>query len=184
MKFEYLKLYENIIPKDHCDHIINEFENSSSEYIVRDIDGVVKFTEINLNKSQKWEGLIYYILDICNSKIQTYKKEFNIDGKQFPSKYGFEEIRIKRYLPNNYDEFSLHVDSSDIFSCKRHISFLFYLNDVDQGGETVFGDPGEIIIKPKAGNLLMFPPLWTYLHAGKKPISGPKYIITTYVNYV
>ena len=64
------------------------------------------------------------------------------------------------------------------------ISYLFYLNDVEEGGETIFGINGEWRIQPKAGNLLMFPPLWTHPHQGKKPISGPKYIMTTYLNYI
>ena len=184
MRFDYLKIYENVIPKEYCEHIIKEFEDSPTEHLYRNIDSTVRFTELNVNRSNKWEGLVYYMLDVCNQHIAKYKKDFDIKEFQFPKRYGFEEIRIKRYLPNDYDEFKLHVDVCDLESSKRHISFLYYLNDVEHGGETAFGNPVEFSIPPKTGNLLMFPPLWTYVHAGRKPISGPKYIMTTYINYV
>jgi len=48
------------------------------------------------------------------------------------------------------------------------------------GGETRFVD---VMIKPKKGNLLVFPPLWMFPHAGLIPISSPKYIISTYLHY-
>ena len=36
----------------------------------------------------------------------------------------------------------------------------------------------------KKGSMLMFPPLWPWLHAGTKPINEPKYIMQTYLHYV
>ena len=32
-------------------------------------------------------------------------------------------------------------------------------------------------------DLLMFPPLWPWLHAGNKPIDKPKYILGSYLHY-
>jgi len=32
--------------------------------------------------------------------------------------------------------------------------------------------------------MLMFPPMWPWLHAGTKPINEPKYIMQTYLHYV
>jgi len=39
-------------------------------------------------------------------------------------------------------------------------------------------------VKPETGRMLMFPPMWTHLHAGTKPIEKPKYIIGSYLHYV
>ena len=52
---------------------------------------------------------------------------------------------------------------------------------VDNGGETVFSD---LKIVPKKGNLLVFPPLWMFPHRGNPPISGPKYIMSGYLEYI
>ena len=59
-------------------------------------------------------------------------------------------------------------------SC-RIVTFLFYLNDVEEGGETFFYN-GKV--KPEAGKLILFPATWTYNHKGNMPISNDKYIVT------
>lgn len=183
MEFPYVKVFEDALSEENCKILIDEFENSSLEYIHRDIDGYIKFTELNLHRNPKWENVLQSMVMLCNYYTELYKKEFNIDKIQFPEEYGFEEMRMKRYLVNDYDEFRMHVDVEDYVSASRFVSFLFYLNDVEEGGETTFGRNNEIVIKPKRGNLLMFPPLWTHIHTGKKPISGSKYILTTYLKY-
>jgi len=113
--------------------------------------------------------------------IQRYKDDCKIKEKQWPSQYGFEEIRFKRYLPNDKDEFQEHVDVGDYDSARRFLVFFLYLND-NKGGETSFSEY-DIKVKPQTGRLLMFPPTWTYLHTGHKPIETPKYIIGSYLHY-
>ncbi len=64
----------------------------------------------------------------------------------------------------------------------RYLVFLWYLNDVDEGGETAFVDI-DMKVAPRAGRLLMFPPYWMYQHAGLPPVSNDKYIISTYLMF-
>lgn len=183
--FDFTRLYKNVLSQKTCETIIQMFENSPEEYEERNINEYIKFTELNINKNpEKWKDIIEYFIYICKEYTKEYKEHFNIDDHQFPTTYAFEEIRIKKYLPNDFHEFKLHVDVQNKESAKRYLSFLFYLNTVEKGGETTFGREDEIIIPPERGNLLMFPPLWTHIHTGKKPISGPKYIVTTYNEYV
>ena len=59
----------------------------------------------------------------------------------------------------------------------RILTFIWYLNNVDEGGETEFFK-GRIKIKPEKGKLLFFPSTWTFMHKGNMPISGNKYIVT------
>ena len=44
-------------------------------------------------------------------------------------KYGFEAIRMKKYMPNNIDEFKEHVDVGDYASARRFLVFFLYLDD-------------------------------------------------------
>ena len=60
------------------------------------------------------------------------------------------------------------------------ITYLWYLNDVETGGNTIFRD---FMIQPKRGSLLVFPPMWMFPHKGEPPISGSKYIMSTYLHY-
>lgn len=68
----------------------------------------------------------------------------------------------------------------DYATSRRFLSFFWYLNDVDQGGETVFDD---LIIQPKTGRMVVFPPLWMFPHKGCIPISNEKYLLSTYLHY-
>ncbi|WP_460735102.1 2OG-Fe(II) oxygenase family protein [Lysobacter tyrosinilyticus] len=88
------------------------------------------------------------------------------------------ELIIKRYRPGGEDRFQPHFDSLGEVS-NRYLVFLWYLNDVAEGGETSFVDLG-IDVAPKAGRLLMFPPYWMFQHAGRAPVSNDKYILSTY----
>jgi hypothetical protein len=62
----------------------------------------------------------------------------------------------------------------------RLLTFIWYLNTVENGGETEFFN-GRIKIKPEKGKLLLFPSTWTYNHKGNIPISSDKYIVTGWV---
>ena len=78
--------------------------------------------------------------------------------------------------------FGPHVDSKDANTCKRFLAFFLYLDNND-GGSTMFPQM-DITSKCKKGSLLVFPPLWPWLHEGKKPIDKPKYIVGSYLKYV
>ena len=41
----------------------------------------------------------------------------------------------------------------------------------------------DLKVEPRAGRLLMFPPYWMYQHAGLPPVSGNKYILSTYLMF-
>jgi hypothetical protein len=74
-----------------------------------------------------------------------------------------------------------HDFSIDLKNKKnRVITYLWYLNDVDLGGETDFLN-GEIKVVPECGKLILFPASWTYPHKGCIPKSSNKYIITGWI---
>ncbi|MBE5316309.1 MAG: 2OG-Fe(II) oxygenase [Xanthomonadales bacterium] len=89
------------------------------------------------------------------------------------------ELIIKRYRPGGEERFQPHFDSLGAVS-NRYLVCLWYLNDVAEGGETAFVDL-DLEVKPRAGRLLMFPPYWMYQHEGRPPLSGDKYILSTYL---
>ena len=96
-----------------------------------------------------------------------------------PPRNRLENLRIKRYLADQDDQFQPHFDALD-YTCNRYMVFLWYLNDVAEGGQTEFCDL-DLRVDARAGRLLMFPPYWMYQHAGLPPRSSDKYIISTYL---
>ena len=58
------------------------------------------------------------------------------------------------------------------------LTAIWYLNTVDEGGETEYKWQSEAI-QPVEGRLLLCPVGWPFIHRGKPPLSGPKYILIT-----
>jgi hypothetical protein len=62
----------------------------------------------------------------------------------------------------------------------RVLLFMFYLNDVDEGGETEFLYQ-ERNLKPTAGTMVIAPAGFTHTHRGNVPRSNDKYILTSWI---
>ena len=98
-----------------------------------------------------------------------------------PNFVQFNDPMIQKYVKNE-GKYEYHNDTYCDYHNKRNriLTYIFYLNDVIEGGETEFLF-GKYKIKPTAGKLLLFPASWTYPHCGKMPYSNDKYIITGWI---
>jgi len=179
---DLIHVYENVVDIDICQFLINSFEQFSEYQQVVRQEKKPNFTQFNLTEHRELSEQLNSVHNLFIRQTISYRDKYYefIDKRVFPDEHAFEQFRIKRYNPNKDEMFDTHVDVQDYASSKRFLSFLWYLNDVQEGGETIFKD---IEIKPKAGALLIFPPLWMYPHRGNKPISNSKYIMSTYLHY-
>ena len=179
---KYIQVYDNVLTQDQCNLIIQKFEQSSELHTRTVKPGHRYFTELNTTHSKDWQSMSMNIFSVLRPQIERYKKDCDIKESQWPEKYGFEQMRIKKYNADDLDEFQEHVDVGDYATARRFLVFFLYLNN-NFDGRTSFSDY-DIQVYPKAGRLLMFPPTWTYLHTGHKPKLEPKYIIGSYLHYV
>ena len=62
----------------------------------------------------------------------------------------------------------------------RSLLFMYYLNDVSQGGQTEFFYQQKAI-KPQVGRMVVAPAYFTHTHRGCVPESDDKYIVTSWV---
>ena len=177
---------DSAMHEDACQDLMMDFDNHQHKKTqIASEFGTISFDELNISATPGFEKWHHLLLDHAQYYEELYKKTLNIPQYSWPTSHGFEQFRMKRYGNNDYDRFDPHVDVRDYASARRFLVFFWYLNDVEKGGETSFYfSDHEIRIKPKAGRLLMFPPMWTYPHAGLKPESGPKYIVGGYLSYV
>jgi hypothetical protein len=77
--------------------------------------------------------------------------------------------------------FKIHADHGPTYVCT--ISVLVYLNDEFEGGETYFPRMDGLSIKPKAGDIAVFPSTYIYEHASQDMISGVKYAVVIMTDY-
>lgn len=62
----------------------------------------------------------------------------------------------------------------------RALLFMFYLNDVSEGGQTEFFYQNKSI-QPKTGRMVIAPAYFTHTHRGCVPVSNDKYILTSWI---
>ena len=188
----YIKIYDDVIDDVSCKMLIEKFEDSHENFKTvhqEDGDERISFEQIILVDHPEWKSVQNGMLELFQDYIMHYKIDCKVCPKMWPETYGYEAIRMKRYLANDYDRFDPHVDVIDHNSSRRFLAFFIYLNDVEEGGETEFigfNKSGTYIpyqVQPKKGRLLMFPPMWPWPHAGLKPVSGMKYLIHSYCHY-
>lgn len=189
---DYVKTYDALDPTI-CSDLIDIFEKNTPQtnpwYRHSDkewAEDYRSFLEAEITHVPEFQNFITPIYSVAQSVYQQYKRDV---GAFFPEKVGFESLRMKRYDANGHDQFGWHADVGDYPSARRFLVMFFYLNDVQEGGETQFefthdyDKSTHFTIKPKCGTIVVFPPMWMYPHRGCKPISGPKYILSTYAHY-
>lgn len=62
----------------------------------------------------------------------------------------------------------------------RSLLWMVYLNDVAQGGQTEFFYQQKSI-QPRTGRMVIAPAYFTHTHRGCPPVSGDKYILTSWI---
>jgi prolyl 4-hydroxylase len=179
---DYIQVYDDALAPDFCARMIESFH--AMERFQRDNGRGFRagleesaWTELDISPLAD-AGFKGFFVQQIEAALARYNASLGLTIP-VPATPKLAELVIKRYRPNGEENFQPHFDSlGDV--ANRYLVFLWYLNDVAEGGETVFVDL-DVSVSPKAGRLLVFPPYWMYQHAGRAPISGEKYILSTYL---
>lgn len=169
-----------------CDKLIEFYENSpikNQGKIYNQGESLVcleikNSTDVPLTNN---ELLSQYFIELNNCVSEYIKKYF------YAAYYGkwtiTEEINIQKYLPKQ-GFFQWHTERTMAISPNnnRHLVFMTYLNDVNDGGETEFYYQ-NVKVKPQKGKTLIWPADWTHTHRGITSLTQEKYIATGWFNY-
>lgn len=192
---DYIYIYKYSIPDLLCDEIIEKFENEKelkykgitagglNENTKKTTDFVIPDNEIWLKTKKFLEKELFkhYLNYIENIKNKEAYNNFHNDNNYDPVGNYLEAqnflFQIQKYNKND-GKYIYHHDFSINYEKRvyRIATFLWYLNDVIEGGETFFFE--NIKIKPEKGKIVIFPSSWAFPHAGNIPVSNDKYIIT------
>ena len=188
---DYVKVYDNVLPKSMCEYIIQRFELSDKkeEGIPGTPDGPVdngwkKDMEIAISSQPEFREIDNLIYEKLSPYTERYISEMNSMFGEEPmlgGKYSDTGYLIKRYDVND-GWFHWHHDScvEDYGRSYRFAGIIFYLNDVYEGGKTEFSF--GTTIAPVTGRLAIFPASWQFMHRGAVPLSNVKYIITSFLH--
>jgi len=176
-----IKLFDDNLSPSTCDTLINLIDSGTDSVkpgvTGKGVDLTMKHTfdllitdahTIAALKSRLAEGVLQYLRYTGNFVI-TKLSEYGLKISLF---------KVQKYKANE-GYYHFHVDDKGT----RVMVFMWYLNNVDDGGETEFmTDHGRLIVKPKKGSLLLFPSTWTYKHRGNMPTSSDKYICNGWIH--
>ena len=118
-----------------------------------------------------------------------YQAELNGFIDLYLDKYKFFEyggMFTSRHLPQiqwykpgeGYHKW--HIDGAQMNSCDRAMVYMTYLNDVTEGGGTMFYHQ-KVTTKAVKGKTLIFPAAYTHLHKGEISKTQHKYILTGWI---
>ena len=200
----YTRVYDNFMNDKMCDDYISAFEETmqnDAEEVKKtsictgpirpdghQICGNCNCQRINPMGFDRFDDLNKTAMKSFIPIVERYKIDTNLHSTQWPNNIMWEEFRMKRFLVGNggenTEQFRNHVDVTSHAGGKRMLILMVYLNDEFNGGETVFPHYGDSV-KPKKGSIILFPPMWMYLHRGNPPLAPgyAKYFLMTYLNY-
>jgi hypothetical protein len=172
--------------KDLCKNLINFFEKSNNKSEGRvgndKIDKLRKdSTDVSLNISLQ-EPLTKEYIKNLSLVLEKYKEMYKYVDHPHDSWGITENFNIQRYLPNQGFH-AYHTERSGLIDSLRHLAFMTFLNDVNDGGETEWYYQ-KLKIKPETGLTLIWGTDWTFTHRGIPSKTEKKYIVTGWYSYI
>lgn len=110
--------------------------------------------------------------------VDEYIRSFEIIK---PAPIQVDQVDFMKY-PRGEGFYGRHIDAGSRALQHRVLSFVLYLNDVGEGGETDFPLQGKQIA-PQAGKLAIFPSAFCFVHGSTMAVSDPKYVLVAFSSY-
>lgn len=178
----YIRVYENALDAAWCRRLIGAFDalEAQRQRNGRELRAGLEnsaWTELNLTRHSD-DVVRSYFRRAIDAALARYNADLALPIP-IPNSPRNADLIIKRYRAGSDEKFQLHFDSINHLS-NRYLVLLWYLNDVVDGGSTRFAKL-DVEVAARAGSLLMFPPYWMYQHEGMAPVSGDKFILSTYL---
>jgi len=186
---------DNALSPKFCNKIIDFFEICSDKGITMDghthrgINNDIKdTTEIDLMKIEN-NPFVQTIMNISDKLIYRYVDKFGYKEMFDPHEIFYSQENgthypmweVHKYEKGKGHYNAWHTEGTYIheYSNRLFVS-MFYLNDVEEGGRTVFPYSHRGVV-PKQGTHVVFPPHWPWVHYAEEPISDDKYILTSWL---
>lgn len=162
---KYIYINNNSLSEEISDEIIDLYNNDAK----KELNNKLIFDIFDKNNICKM------LLKELEKNVENYIRYLNTNNI-FSITNKLEKMIIQKYKKNEIIKEEI-IDNNLVFS---KLFFIWYLNDVEEGGETEFWN-GEYCVKPEIGKLIIFPSCWTFPFKEKIPISCDKYVIKGYL---
>ena len=172
-----------------CDALIDYFEKSPDKFPGRvqgkDTDKLdpecKKSTDLSIKRENRDTEILNYYAEL-HKVCEKYKEKYVYCSNWQDPWAIINPWNIQRFYPNEAF-YKAHCERFGRPTSARHLVFMTYLNDVDDGGETEFVYQ-KMKVKPRKGLTLIWGTDWTFLHRGLVSPTQTKYITTGWFEYL
>lgn len=190
------RYYDGAVPPELCKRVVEAFEKdvegqAPGRLLDRQVrDSIKKCTDIPLGLRIResdelrdlWKPIDDALYACVAASWQRFRRDVpsvqHITDKCLLQDTGYQ---LQRYEPH-VGYFGPHIDSGSVDSAFRIAAAVIYFNTVEEGGGTNFPEWNETVDAVE-GRILWFPAGWTHIHQGLIPLSGRKYIASTFMCY-
>tara|TARA_R110000851_G_scaffold236500_1_gene389173 strand:+ start:94 stop:723 length:630 start_codon:yes stop_codon:yes gene_type:complete len=183
----FIGVYDNYIPPEECNKAIKLFEDQVKfNNTVNRLD----FEQVPVTQKQDQQFFAAENnLDVWWENLKPAILNYDLAWKHYlkctgagdtSNEFFYTNLKIQKTLPTEgYHVW--HIEHGKGFENEpRAFVFSVYLNDVEDGGETEFLHFSKRV-KPKTGRIVIWPAGFPYMHRGNPPLSGEKYILTSWM---
>ena len=178
---DFIYIQKDALPKSFCNNVIQKFELDDRKRQGQVGSGVrleiKRSCDLSITGKEDWVSYDEAFFKSLNNALKEYLKFIPQEFIEFKALGRFEDdtgYQIQKTQPGDY--YIWHHDQTKT----RLVTFIWYLNDIKDGGYTEFIDGTRI--QPEAGKLIIFPATWDFLHRGVSPKTETKYICTGWVH--
>lgn len=189
---DFVGIYDNVFSPTYCDRIIEYYEwcvaNNRTwgrnESALRKKDNSTSLNPSHINTiefcSQNLGNLIdefnYNFWEVC---YKDYTSMYDVLGEH--ESHTIFTYKVQKTLPGGGYHI-WHCENGEKMLRNRIATYILYLNDVEEGGETEFLYC-QRRVAAKKGRLVIFPANYPWTHRGNPPLSGEKYIMTGWIEF-
>lgn len=188
---DFIGVYKNLIPSEICNALIEEFERYKSlntVYAGSTHGGVKKDikSSIDANFMSNMTTAKYvseHVFPLMQKAYDDYIKTYPIlDSGVCPHEQNGFQVQKYEGITGGYHTF--HIEAGSKETCDRVVTWMIYLNDIEEGGETEFLYQ-KTRVKPTEGTLLFFPCNYTHPHRGNPTLGNEtKYVATGWLIFI
>jgi hypothetical protein len=184
----FIGVYDNYILPEDCKNTIKLYEDQNK---LKNTFNRIKTENVSVLQKQDQQFFAgAHNIDIWWEDLRPLMLNFDLALRNYIEVTGAKEafveelkytnLKIQKTLPTEGYHI-WHIEHQKGFHNEaRSLVFSIYLNDVVDGGETEFLNFSQRV-KPKTGRIVIWPSGFPYVHRGNPPLSGEKYILTSWM---
>ena len=183
----FIGVYDNYITEEECKTAITFFEGRDK--LKHTLNRLKSEDTSILNKQDQQYFANGANVEIWWEELKPLMVNFDMAWKHYSRNVGadtyscdfhYTALKIqKTYKTEGYHVWHIEHGAGHE-NMARAFVYSVYLNDVEEGGETEFLHFSKRV-KPKTGRIVIWPAAFPYLHRGNPPLSGEKYILTSWI---